>query len=128
MIRKLTILIFIMIVVGCDMQDDNREITNKSDYSILQSYEYDYRGANNDKPYMVFDHALGTNRTVVAFPIKNKHVGYVIIIANPTVSSTVKYMPEADFVVTQDVFQTVKSQVSFSEGTEKFISMHIHEQ
>jgi len=126
MIRKLTMLLFIIIIVGCDMQDGNREITNKHDYSILQAYEYDYRDANNDKPYMVFNHALGTNKTVVAFPIKNKHVGYVVIIANPTVSSTAKYMPEADFVVTQDVFQTVKSQVSFSEETEKFISLHIH--
>ncbi len=125
MSRKLMILIFIMIIVGCDRQDTNKEIINKSDYSILQSYEYDYRNANNDESYMIFHHALGTNRTVVAFPIKNKNVGYVVIIANPIVSTTVKYMPESDFIVTENVFQKVKSQVSFSKETEKFISAKI---
>lgn len=79
MIRKL-ILILMVMIGGCDMQDKNDEIANKSEYSVLQSYEYNYREAKIDKQYMIFKRALNTGATVVAFPIKNKSHGYVVIL------------------------------------------------
>jgi hypothetical protein len=115
-----------LMIVGCDMQDEDNELSNKPDYSILQHYEYKYRDANNDKPYMIFNRALNTDTTVVAFPIKNKSRGYVVIIANSKNSPSVKYMPEVDFFVSQDVYLTVKDQAFLSKEVDQFIAMHAH--
>jgi hypothetical protein len=124
MIKKLILILMIMIG-GCDMQDKNNEIANKSEYSVLQSYEYEYRKAKNDRPYMVFKRALNTGVTVVAFPIKNKSHGYVVILANSKNPPSVKYIPNVDFVVTQDAYLAVKSQASLSREVEQFIAKHV---
>jgi hypothetical protein len=123
MIKKL-VLFLIAMIGGCDMQDENNELANKPDYSVLQHYDYVYSKANHDKPYMIFTRALNTDTTVVAFPIKNKPVGYVFIIAKSKYSPFVKYMPEVDFDVTQDAYLAVKDQTSLSGEVEQFILMH----
>jgi hypothetical protein len=107
------------------MQGMGNEFTNKSEYSILQSYEYEYRDVKNDKPYMVFKNALKTDLTVVAFPIKDKPKGYVVILARAEGSPKVKYMPDVDFVVTQNTLTEIQAAITLSKEVEQFIMAHI---
>lgn len=130
MIKKL-VLILVIIIGGCDMQEEENELAkyelaNKPDYSILEHYEYKYREANNDRPYMIIKRALKTDKTVVAFPMKNKSRGYVVILASSQNPPSVKYMPEQDFVVTQDAYLAVKGQMSLSNEVEQFIAKRVH--
>lgn len=130
MIKKLIVILLIMIG-GCDIQDEGNdlakyELANKPDYSILEHYEYKYRESSNDRKYMIQKRALKTDTTVVAFPIKNKSHGYVVILANSQHPPLVKYMPEEDFVVTQDAYLAVKGQASLSIEVEQFIARRVH--
>jgi hypothetical protein len=113
------------IVNGCNKQEMRNEFSDKSEYSILQSYEYEYREIKNDKPYMIFKHALKTNATVVAFPIMNMPKGYVVILAQAEGSVKVKSMPNAEFLVTQSIFEEVKLNANLSKDVEKYIEAHV---
>lgn len=118
-------LLMLLVVGACDPQEMENDFTNKSEYSILQSYEYEYREVKNDKPYMVFKNALKTNATIVAFPIKNKPKGYVVILAQAKSSPKVKFMPDTDFIVSQKIIEEVKAETPLSKEVEKFIAAHV---
>ena len=125
MMLKVFVFIVLVLINGCNAQAKNDEMSNKTEYSILQSYEYDYREAKNDIPYMIFKKALNTDATVIAFPIKNVQKGYVVILAKSKGTQAVKVMPNTDFVVTQEAYTEVRKQVDLSEDVDMFISAHI---
>jgi hypothetical protein len=79
----------------------------------------------NDKPYLVFKNALKTDATVVAFPIKSKATGYVVMLAQAKSLPKVKAMPDADFVVTQGAFEEVRAATPLSKQVEQFIAGHV---
>jgi hypothetical protein len=124
MIKGLWILM-LLVVGGCRRQAMNDELANKPEYSVLQAYEYQYRDVKNDKPYLVFENALKTDATVVAFPIKNKTTGYVVMLAETKTVPKVKAMPDVDFVVSQRAFIDVRSVTPLSKEVEQFIAQHI---
>jgi hypothetical protein len=124
MIKGLWILM-LLVVGGCRSQAMNDELANKPEYSVLQAYEYQYRDVKNDKPYLVFESALKTDATVVAFPIKNKTTGYVVMLAETKTVPKVKAMPDADFVASQRAFIEVRSVTPLSKEVEQFIAQHI---
>ena len=124
MIKNLLI-VLVLLVFGCDAKEMNNDSINKSEYSILQSYEFEYREASNDKPYMVFKNALNTDVTVVAFPINQRKVGYVVLIANSKGTPKIKAMPDVDFVVTQSAYESVKAEASLSKDVDHFIASHV---
>ncbi len=83
---KAFLALLLLVAGGCRSQAMNdelakNELANKPEYSVLQAYEYQYRDVKNDKSYLVFKNALKTDATVVAFPIKNKTTGYVVMLA-----------------------------------------------
>lgn len=121
--------LLLLVVGGCRSQPTNElaknELDNKPEYSILQAYEYDYREVKNDKSYLVFKNALKTDATVVAFPIKNKATGYVVMLAQAKYLPKVKAMPDADFVVTQGAFKEVRTATPLSKEVEQFIAAHV---
>jgi hypothetical protein len=128
MIKPLWMLM-LLVVGGCRSQPTNElaknELDNKPEYSILEAYEYDYREVKNDKPYLVIKNALKTDATVVAFPIKNKPTGYVVMLAQAKNSPKVKVMPDADFVVTSPALKEVRAATPLSKEVEQFISSHL---
>jgi hypothetical protein len=128
MIKALLTFMFFA-AVGCHSRavsdEAANELANKPDYSILQAYEYDYREVKNDKPYLIFRNALKTGATVVAFPIKNRSTGYVVILAETKHTPKVKAMPQLDFVVTQDAFADVRTAAPLSREVEEFIAQHV---
>lgn len=126
MFKKLLLLI-LMFLSGCDYdyQKMENEFANKTEYSILQYYENTYRNAEQDKPYMLFEHALNSDYTVVAFPISDKPKGYIAILGKAEGVPKVKISIEANFVVTKDAYAAVKAKVSLSKEVEQFISAHV---
>lgn len=117
----------VLLVNGCDGTSAMKnEALNKAEYSILQSFEYEYRGSNNDKPYLVVKNALKTKSTVVAFPIKGKSTGYVVMLAQAEGLPKTKVMPEVDFAVTKEAFEAVKARTFLSPEIEQVIVAHIH--
>ena len=92
---------------------------------MLQYYEYEYREAKHDKPYMVFQHALNTELTVLAFPIKDKPVGYAVMLARAEGLPKVKSMPEVDFKVSMDTYAVLKAEVSMSNEVDQFIASRV---
>ena len=121
--------LLLLVVGGCRSQPTNElaknELDNKPEDSVLQAYGYQYRDVKNDKPYLVFKNALKTDATVVAFPIKNKTTGYVVMLAQAKSSPKVKAMPDADFVVTKDALEQVRAATPLSKEVEQFITAHV---
>ena len=115
----------VVIGIGLYKYGSSGESTDATEFSVLQSLEYDYRTKNHDLPFIVFKKALGTNSTVVAFPISNEPQGYVVILAQAEGKENVKSMPSADFKVTSSSYAAVKSQVNFSKEVDQFIVEHI---
>ncbi|MDO8370029.1 MAG: hypothetical protein Q7S71_04910 [Candidatus Nitrotoga sp.] len=101
------------------------EAANKTEYSILQSFESQYSSLKNDKPYIVVKNALGTQATVIAFPIKGKGKGYVVMLAQADGNPKTKMIPEADFVVTSKALTEVKTATKLSAEIEKVIVAHL---
>jgi len=119
------LVVMLLIVSGCDMQTLRNESTNKTEYSTLESYEYKYREIENDEPYMIVKNALKTKATVLAFPIRGKAHGYVVMLAEAEGVPKDKSMPETDFVVTQNAFTEVKAATSLSKEIEHLIATHV---
>src|SRR5260370_28846126 len=102
---KAFLALLLLVAGGCRSQAMNdeladNELANKPEYSVLQAYEYQYKDVKNDKPYLVFKNALKTDATVVAFPIKSKATGYVVMLAQAKALPKSKVIPDTDFVVT----------------------------
>lgn len=117
--------VVLLITSGCDMQAIKNESTNKTEYSILESYEYEYREIENDVPYTIVKNALKTNATVLAFPIRGKAQGYVVMLAEAEGVPKDKALPETDFVVTQSAFTEVKAATGLSKEVEHLIATHV---
>lgn len=110
---------------GCDKVAPNNDLVNKSEYSVLQHYEYELRNTQHDKTYMAFNNALGTKLTVLAFPIKNKPTGYVVILANSKSTPTVKTMTESEFLVTKEAYIALKKELNLSNEVDNFIAERV---
>lgn len=124
MFRKV-LLVALPLFGGCDFSSMNNDAANKSEYSVLQYYAYEYQDAKQDKPYMVFQRALNTELTVLAFPIKDKPVGYVVMLARAEGVPKVKSMTEVDFKVTKDAYAAVKAEASMSKEVDQFIASRV---
>jgi hypothetical protein len=122
---KKILLVALPLFEGCGLSSVNNEAVNKSEYSVLQYYEHEYREAKHDKPYMVFRRALNTELTVVAFPIKENPVGYVVILARAVGVPKIKVMTEVDFTVTKDTYESVKAETALSQEVDQFIAARV---
>jgi len=115
------LLLLLATISGCDSESQNNELANKTDYSLLQSYEYKYREVANDQDFIISQKTREKDATVIGFPRKDKAQGYVMVIANSRYDPKVKYMPEVDFTVTKATIEDVKSQINLSKEVESFL-------
>jgi hypothetical protein len=115
-----------VVLLGCNdiKKNSPAELSNKQEYSIIQSVEYEYRNVRHEKEYIIFRDALNTKKTLVAFPVKDKNHGYVVILASSCSSPKVKYLPEKDFMVSPSTLEIVFSEVSFSDEVRSFLLSH----
>ena len=124
MLKKI-VLVALLVLSGCEKTAMNADLSNKSEYSVLQYYEYELRDSEHSKEYLVFKNALNTKFTVLAFPIKGKSTGYVAVLANSEGVPEVKTMPQAEFLVTEKAYIAVKKEVAFSTEIDKFIAARV---
>jgi hypothetical protein len=124
MFKKL-FLVALPLFEACGLSSLDAEAVNKSEYSVLQYYEYEYREAKHDKPYMLFKRALNTESTVLAFPIKEKPVGYVVMLARAEGVPKIKIMTEVDFTVTKDAYAAVQEETALSKEVDQFIAVRV---
>jgi hypothetical protein len=124
MFRKL-LLVMLPLFGGCDFNSMNNDAANKVEYSVLQHFAYEYQDAKQDKPYLVFQRALNTELTVLAFPINDKPLGYVVMLARAEGIPKVKAMPEVDFKVSKDLYAAVRAEVSISTEVDQFIASRV---
>ena len=115
----------LIFVGGCDNQEIENEFSNKTEFSILEHYEYIYRNADQNKPFMIFEHAMNSDYTVVAFPIKDKSKGYVVLLAKAEGEPKIKVLLNVNFVVTQEAYTAVNRKVSLSKEVDQFIASHV---
>lgn len=101
------------------------ESINKREYSILQSYGYEYIDIKNEDLCLAINYAFGTSYTIVAFPIRGKETGYVVMLAQAEGDPKTKSLSEVDFVVTESAFEAVKARTKLSPEVERFIAVHI---
>ena len=123
--RKQLIFLLLMFVIGCDLSETGNDSRSKTEYSILQSYEYKCRDLSNDRPYLIYEQALNSELTVLAFPIANKSKGYVVMIADAKADPKLKSMPDADFIVGLNTLVEVKKKIAISREVDDFITTHI---
>jgi len=120
-----TLTSMLVLIGGCDIDGVINESANKTEYSILEHYEYEFRNSEQEKPYMFFEHALGSKYTVVAFPIKHRVKGYVVILAQAEGVPKVKVLSKVEFKVTKEAYTSLKREVHLSKEVDQFIFAHI---
>ncbi|WP_156362558.1 hypothetical protein [Xylophilus sp. Leaf220] len=122
---KIVSCICAIFIVGCDVASIENEAINKSEYSLLQYYAYEFQQAKHDRPYMIFKKALNTDINVIAFPAANKNNGYVAIIAKSAGYPRVKILPEEEFIINKKSYEELKSEISISREVNFFIQSKI---
>ncbi len=119
----------LLVVSGCDIQGMKNEYANKYEYSLLEACYSRYKDVKNDEPYMVLKNALQTDKTVLAFPIRGKATGYVMMLAQAEgIPKDKGLSPKEDFVVTQKAFAEIKATTPLSQEIVQFIEAHIVDQ
>lgn len=122
---KTLMLVALPLFGGCDLNSMNNEAVNKTEYSVLQYFEHEYRDAKHDKPYMVFKRALNTELTVLAFPVSDKPVGYVVMLARAKGMPKIKVMTDVEFTVTKDAYTALKAETALSNEVAQFIAARV---
>lgn len=113
-----------------EMKHGKEGLHDKHEWSIVQGYEWKYRDAENNKPYIIEEtrfekYASKDDPPVVAFPVKGKTKGYVVILSKAKGGAMLKVLPIVDFELTKGIYEEIKSKVSLSDDVDKFISSHI---
>lgn len=108
-------------------QDDDspgaNELASKTEYSVLQSYEYRNRDRAQSQPYMVIKNGLGSEFDVLGLPRKDRERGYVWFIANPSGAPLIKQMPgNVEFVVNKDSLAAIEAAARLSPDVKAHLS------
>jgi hypothetical protein len=106
------------------MRSGDHGFGDKYEYSAIQAYSGRYKNMDNDKPYLI-EKIKNNNYALIAFPIKGKQKGYVVIFPNPEGGHKIKSIPNVDFELTQEVYNEIKAKVHISEDVDTFIASHI---
>jgi hypothetical protein len=112
------------VVAACDFgaSDNSGELDSKSQYSVLQAYEFDYRGKEHSQPVIAVPGALGTKYDVIGFPKKSGSVGYVWFIANGSPRQPVMRMPsDGQFLVDRSALDAARKVVRVSYELDQYL-------
>ena len=121
--KALVLFIFIIGISGCGYE---QEAANKSEYSVVQGFEYKYRESDHDTDYKIFKNAMGGKEPVILLPIKGQATGYVVILARSEAPPLVKTLPQnINFTLTRDTLLRIKSEISISKEVEQFLVSHL---
>ena len=121
-VLKFTCFCLALLCSACNSSEGEKELLYKHEYSIFQSFEYEYRDAVHDRPIIIAVNALGTGYTVIGFPIKNQNHGYEFVLADSKDPSKANSVPNVDFIVTPDTLSEAKKYALSKELENELIS------
>jgi aspartate 1-decarboxylase len=101
---------------------------DRQEWSIVHIMDKKYEDADNSEFYFIEEvdiKNVNNNSSIVAFPIKGKTKGYVVILSKATVGATVKVSPIVDFELTKEIYEEIKSQITLYDDVDTFIASHI---
>jgi hypothetical protein len=124
--KSLALILLLALMAGCGSGADEHEFADKTEYSVLQSLEFESRTMPRKQRFFVRKAVLKTNLDAVAFPMKNKEQGYVWILAR-TKRGDVKYSTPEDFEVTSDDVRLVEQQIRLSPAAKAYIEARVTE-
>ncbi len=127
MMMRTIILSLILMLAGCGNGNDaGKELEAKSEYSVLQGLEYDYRQREQDKPYVVEKNAFSSGYDLIGVPKGGSKQGYVWLIANPSSAPAIKQMPkEADFSINKDDFAAIEKSALLTPAVRSYLAAHV---
>lgn len=117
---KFLLLLFMMLLATACHSDSAQpnEFDTKPAYSVLQSYEFNWRNKPNSSGIMVVRAALGTEFDVVGLPIVGQDKGFTWIVLNPTKlddqSQFVRVPADKPIAVTDADLKKIEEQVELS--------------
>lgn len=123
---KRTILLILaiafMLPACSDSSPGSGELDSKSEYSILQYFEYEYRMKRNDLPFVTKKKALGSAFNVFGLPRSGAANGYVWFVANPRDENRIKLLPqETEFEVSEGVVADIEKEMSIARTVKTYI-------
>jgi hypothetical protein len=122
---KIFACLMILTLWGCDKKNIDTDLSSKSEYSILQSFEYEYSDFGHDENFILVHNALGTGHNILAFPISQAEKGYVVMLTDADSKPKDKRIPEKGFTVNMDVLNKVKKLTNLSTEVELLIIKQI---
>lgn len=106
--------------------DADRELSTKSEYSVLQAFEFDYRQREQEQPYLIEKNALSSDYDLIGLPIAGSERGYVWLIANPSGAPAIKQIPsKADFAISRDVLDAIEKSAQLSPAVRSYLLAHV---
>lgn len=128
------VLVVLNLVAGCGRRECKLYpveplFGEKYKYSYIQNYsDFKYKDIDNHQPYLIATH--DKYPPLVAFPIKGKQKGYVVILSQAEEMDTdkVKVAWSTDnFELTRAIYEEIKMQVTLSPEVDIFIASHIND-
>jgi hypothetical protein len=110
-------------LVGC--QESEEGFADKSEFSVLQALEYDYRDAPHSSRVLIQRNAVGSRLDSIGFPIAGRRSGFVWVLAH-TESGNVKVSTEDSFQLSHTELIEVEKHVKLDPKVKKFLEAHAH--
>ena len=107
----------------CSLDQDTLLLNDLDEAAYILAYREKYKDMKHDEPYMI--ETDDNHPPIVAFPIKRKQKGYVVILTRSKGGHTVKMVPVNDFELTKEVYVEIKKQVLLSHDIDALISSHV---
>jgi hypothetical protein len=112
-------------LASCAEEGGENELSNKSEYSILQKYEFDLRETDNSVGHKIVNDALGSGRQLIALPLKNRSSGYVVLLSDSRIDGVRMTIPQDEFIVTRDTLIDIRHKTRLSRNVDDFLSSRV---
>jgi hypothetical protein len=122
----LVLLATALCAVGTSVAAADSEIAQKHEWSVLQTLEMKYRNRQNETGILVMPDVDGTHLTAIGLPRKNRPVGYVFLLANPTTTPRVKVLPKAaEYSLSSAEFRQIGQQTTVDSEVMTYLAAHM---
>lgn len=114
------------VLAGCGGETDaGKELETKSEYSVLQGFEFDYRQRKQEQPYVIEKNALSSGYNLIGLPKADSENGYVWLIANPSSEPAIKQIPSnVDFSISKDALAAIEQSVQLTPAVQSYLVAH----
>lgn len=107
---------------GSEGAPGSQELESKQEYSVLQSYEYNYRDRGNSDGVVVEELALGSKFHVVGLPKRGEPKGYIWFIANSDDPKAIQRLPKDGEV---EIDLETLGEIQRSQGITRALREHL---